>query len=278
MFELGLNIKYFNPRILYIFKKKYSHQNVGGLHSHENISLIYIISGECMYYINGNVYGVKKGDLIILNPEVIHGKDISVDDEVTEFHVGFTDLKLEYLPYGHLIGSEHKPVIAMEKYDSDFVKCFSDILLEQKKNDAGTQLILKTLVMKLIVLILRELNSESSHSKEKIIDIESYDKIEIVSGIVSYITDNYTQSISLDNISQNMYLSPVYISKIFKDEIGESPINYLIKTRLSKACELLEKGELKINEVAKNVGYNDAYHFSKLFKKYYGIPPSKYKA
>lgn len=75
-----------------------------------------------------------------------------------------------------------------------------------------------------------------------------------------------------------MYLSPVYISKIFKEETGESPINYLIKIRLEKARDILltsEGGSIK--SIANSVGYEDVYHFSKLFKKYYGISPLYYK-
>ena len=65
-----------------------------------------------------------------------------------------------------------------------------------------------------------------------------------------------------------------YISKLFREEVGDSPINYLIKVRLAKAKELIEESGLPIKAVAKKVGYDDAYHFSKLFKKYYGSPPS----
>ena len=74
-----------------------------------------------------------------------------------------------------------------------------------------------------------------------------------------------------------MYLSPAYISKIFKEETGESPINYLIKVRLSKAEDYLKESNFSIKEIAHAVGYEDAYHFSKLFKKYYGYPPSNIK-
>ena len=73
-----------------------------------------------------------------------------------------------------------------------------------------------------------------------------------------------------------MYLSPFYISKIFKSEMGESPIHYLIRVRMEKAKALLESGaSLSIGEIAEKVGYEDAYHFSKLFKKTYGVSPSK---
>lgn len=60
---------------------------------------------------------------------------------------------------------------------------------------------------------------------------------------------------------------PLYISKIFKSETGEAPIRHLINIRLQKALELLQKeGYTNIKEVAAAVGYDDAYHFSKLFK------------
>ena len=73
-----------------------------------------------------------------------------------------------------------------------------------------------------------------------------------------------------------MYLSPFYISRIFKSETGDTPIRYLIDIRLEHAKEILESGNYtSIQEVAAQVGYDDAYHFSKLFKKKYDVPPSK---
>ena len=83
----------------------------------------------------------------------------------------------------------------------------------------------------------------------------------------------------MDHIAENMYLSPFYISKLFKSETGDTPINYLISLRMEKAKELLDRNPaLSIQEVAAQVGYEDAYHFSKLFKKYYGLSPMYYKA
>ena len=73
-----------------------------------------------------------------------------------------------------------------------------------------------------------------------------------------------------------MYLSPFYVSKIFKSETGDAPIQHLIKIRLEKAKELLEQGKaLSVQEAAAMVGYDDAYHFSKLFKKRFGITPTQ---
>ncbi|WP_312729295.1 helix-turn-helix transcriptional regulator, partial [Enterococcus sp.] len=68
--------------------------------------------------------------------------------------------------------------------------------------------------------------------------------------------------------------SPTYLSKIFKEATGVSPINYLIEIRLKRAKDMLKNDNLTIKEVASAVGYQDAYHFSKSFKKLYGVSPS----
>ena len=109
-------------------------------------------------------------------------------------------------------------------------------------------------------------------------NFESYNKSYAVNRIINYLNENYDQKISLEQIAHNMFLSPVYISKIFKEETGESPINYLIKIRLEKAKDiLLNSVGGSIKSIANQVGYDDVYHFSKLFKKYYGISPLYYK-
>ena len=114
--------------------------------------------------------------------------------------------------------------------------------------------------------------------KTEVEQFETYNRSYAVRRIINYLNENYEQRISLEQIAHNMYLSPVYISKIFKEETGESPINYLIKIRLERAKELLQTTNSRsIKSIAKQVGYDDVYHFSKLFKKYYGISPLYYK-
>ncbi len=74
-----------------------------------------------------------------------------------------------------------------------------------------------------------------------------------------------------------MYLSPEYLSRIFKSEIGKSPYTFLIELRINKAKELLENTDTPIHIVALQVGYSDAYHFSKQFKRTTSFSPSEYR-
>ena len=110
-------------------------------------------------------------------------------------------------------------------------------------------------------------------------EFKSVNKKYVVQQIMHYMETHYKEKISLDQIAANMYLSSFYISKIFKSETGDTPINYLISLRMQKARELLDENpEQSIQAVAMAVGYEDAYHFSKLFKKYFGLSPLYYKA
>ena len=84
---------------------------------------------------------------------------------------------------------------------------------------------------------------------------------------------NRMTNIRIDEIAHDLNLNREYLSRCFKREMGLSIQEYLIRTRLNKACELLKKG-ISIQKVSNLVGYNDQFAFSKIFKKYMGISPS----
>ena len=284
MYDLGIHIENFNPRIYYTLKRKFDETHITRYHCHDFISLIYVLSGSCTYNINDTLYHVKKGDMMVYNPGVYHGKMMNPGDEIMELHTGIGNICMEGLPKDHLIHDDVCPVFSLPEQEQDFLKCCSDIFYEQEKSRPGCELMLKINVMKLIVLFLKaprkepeETEGTSGNSETACVQFESYDKAAIVSTLIFYLNENYMRQISLDSISKSIYMSPAYISKVFKEEMGESPINYLIKIRLAKARELLLEGRHSIKAIARTVGYDDVYHFSKLFKKYHDVSPSKVK-
>jgi len=277
MCDLKIDVDDFNPKMLYTFIEKFNNKSTITYHCHDFLSLIYILAGTCTYNIGGVPHKVKKGDLLVFNPHVYHGKILPLGSEIHEFQVGFENFHIKGLPPNHFLESQVSPIVNVVNYEKELLKCCSDTVLEQSKNQPAIELGLKAIGMRLLSILFNA-TFESSTLKEKgILNLENYDKSTIVNTVLEFINDNYMYNLSLDIISKNMYLSPVYISKIFKESTGDSPINYLIKLRLLKAKELLEKGDQSINKVSLAVGYPDVYHFSKLFKKYYGCPPSKLK-
>lgn len=92
-----------------------------------------------------------------------------------------------------------------------------------------------------------------------------------------YIGNNLDKGISLDDVSDYVFLSPVYLSRMFKQKTGENFIDYLIKVRMEKAMEILEDRKYKVFEVSKMVGYNSTKYFFKAFKQYTGYTPTEYR-
>ena len=107
----------------------------------------------------------------------------------------------------------------------------------------GRYIMLKSYLMQMLILLLREQSEPVKINTG--CSFESTSKKYVVDQIVNYFEDHYSEKISLDQIAENMYLSPFYISRIFKSETGDTPIRHLINIRLEKAKELLENGDRK---------------------------------
>lgn len=278
MDTLGLRAENFNPQILYIGESMHKDKVETKYHCHDYLELSFVISGSGTYRINDTFYKVKAGDLLPFNPNVYHSEYISDGEHLHEIHIGIKNLQFNNLPIDHIIAENYFTIVDFSSQGNDFLNCSEEIIKEQNNRKPGYDLVLKSLVMRLIVILIRKIGSFKEDDKDSLCTFESSEKANVVRTIISFMNENYMKDISLDKISKNMYLSPVYISKIFKEETGNSPINYLIKIRLEKATLLLKKNkEISIKEISKLVGYEDAYYFSKLFKKYYGFSPMQFK-
>lgn len=95
--------------------------------------------------------------------------------------------------------------------------------------------------------------------------------------VLDYIHQNFKENITLQEISDHFFYNPAYLSMLIKKELGKNFITYLNELKIDYACELLEKTELSINEVANMCGITNYFYFARLFKKIKNITPSEYK-
>ncbi len=94
---------------------------------------------------------------------------------------------------------------------------------------------------------------------------------------IKFMQQNLTNTLTLDNIAQSAHLSVSFFSKKFKKDTGYAPIEYFNHLRIQKACQLLHFSELRIAEVASEIGINDPFYFSRLFKQQMGVSPVSYR-
>lgn len=93
-----------------------------------------------------------------------------------------------------------------------------------------------------------------------------------------YIMDNYRDpELSVEKICRQLHMSPAYFSTMFKKETGQAYIAYLTQVRLDKAVELLNKTDDKTYVIAAEVGYQEQNYFSYVFKKRFGVSPTKFR-
>ena len=102
---------------------------------------------------------------------------------------------------------------------------------------------------------------------------------QVIAEAKMYIMENYDkEELSVDTVCKKLHLSTAYFSTLFKKEVGQTCIAYITDFRLKKAVELLNTTDDKTYMIANKVGYAEQNYFSYVFKKKYGVSPSKYRS
>lgn len=101
--------------------------------------------------------------------------------------------------------------------------------------------------------------------------------LQLVHKAAEYIQQNSERKLTIDEIAEYVYLSPCYLSRIFKQNLGCTLMEYLTKVRVEKAKVMLRNPKYNITQVAEESGFEDPGYFTRVFKKVEGITPSRYK-
>jgi len=99
----------------------------------------------------------------------------------------------------------------------------------------------------------------------------------IVDALMQFIHENLHEDLSLTKLAEKVNYSPAYLSRLFKQESGINPSDFILNARIEMAKELLIGGRLQVNQIAKRVGYASSHSFTRTFKNITGFSPQEYK-
>ena len=250
---------------------------------HEFYEMVYIKKGDAIFEISGSPVEIGPNDIIIIKPDQPH-KFIVKSESGCEFivlsfkfenkfdnHFSGVSLK-DFLNF--VSGKESGAFISLKvSQKNDIITLLNRILNEKENPEIGSEFLNYLLVLELFVLISRALKMEWENS----IKNKSPKVKELIHVSVNYIQKNFERDISLKDIAQYVFLSSSYFTRAFKEEIGISPINYLLKVRVERAKELLKDTGMKISDIALSVGFSNQQRFNDIFKKYAGATPLQYR-
>ncbi|MCX8130734.1 MAG: AraC family transcriptional regulator [Clostridia bacterium] len=250
---------------------------------HDFFEMVYIKKGDAVFEIAGKPAHIGPNDIIIIKPNQPH-KFIVKSEAGCEFivlnfkftnQVGgeISETSLEdFLNF--VSGKETGPFISLKvSQKNEIITLLNRILKEREGSDLGSEFLNYLLVMELFIFISRALKMEWESS----IKYKSPKLKELIEISAKFINNNFEREISLSDIAKFVFLSPSYFTRAFKEEMGISPINYLLKVRVGRAKELLKETDLKISDIALNVGFSNQQRFNEIFKKYSGYTPLQYR-
>jgi len=215
--------------------------------------------------------------------------------------------------YSHLLGMEKQLIDCIKLGDGSKVSQVLDDMLDPLYTDIkASSAYLQSICMEIICILSRlayEFNEDidtivTSHSrifdnillKENMYDLKNYilsillkvtehinkkykkKNEETIKKIMQIINEKYMEDLSIFGISEEVHLTPNYVSLIFRRETNITVTDYITGVRILKAKELLMTTDLQVQKIAEMVGYDNPHYFSTVFKKQTGIHPMKYRS
>ena len=272
------------PRGTVVFPLQYNFCNTVNpyydlpLHWHDEFEIIHILSGMYNMYYGDHEIKLSKGDICIIPGKIIHGdgqeksqclyESVVFDIDLIRQHsyspdMFITDILNDNLCLDTVISKDHKEI-------SSAIDKFFELI---KIKPEGYELIASGYLLILFGLIKKE----GLYKRRQILTNHKKARAEQLEAVLNIIRQNYSQNLTLEEMADYAGLSPKYFCRLFKDMTEHTPVEYLNWFRVSRACTMLRETNEKLSDIAFNCGFNDFSYFIKIFRRYKGMTPYKYR-
>ena len=242
------------------------------LHSHQDVAEIVLIldkPGICQ--IDGQIYPVQKGDLLMYNPGVLHDEAYS-GQQLPLLCCGISGIKRSGLSDNHLLPDTARPVLAAGENFPRLQMQMQMMFDESQKRSKYSSRICQDLFHALWYTLVEQIDAVCGESGRPIGQHEWLSE-----RVKEFVDSHLTESYTLEQMANEFQVSVSYLSHSFKRATGHSVMQYMTQRRIGEAQTLLVTTTQPIKQIAQRMGYTDLSYFTRVFTHNVGMSPRKYR-
>ena len=281
----NVNLNWFTRDEQFPFFIQYGgHDEDAPLHTHSDFTeLVIVLNGNATHIVNNEEAFIKKGHVFVINSGTSHGYKDPHDFKICNImykpemlnHAG-ADLKTSrgfqalfiLEPYFRNLQSFDSKLNISITSLNDVSSLIAVMIEEYQSQLQGYKTMLTARFIELVVYLSRQYENQENDINSNVMHLAT---------AVSYIEDRYLEPIALEDIAVQSNISVRHLNRIFKSHYNISPMAYLQRLRLEKACALLKQSNLSITEISFQCGYNDSNYLARQFKKTFGMSPKAFR-
>ncbi|MFA4944300.1 MAG: AraC family transcriptional regulator [Lentisphaeria bacterium] len=248
-------------------------------HRHDFTELVFVLGGTATHEIGNLKYGLKPGDFFLVNNKTMHAyKDCRslklINVIIRERVVDQMQSHLSRLGGFKVLSSLGRPGKPLpppnlsRENQEECLRIVNRIERETFESGAVSDKMKSALVTELLITVCRfaELKSEGTAAL--------YPNMEAA---LAFICAHYNEPIDIEKLCALAHMSKRSFRRHFEKATGHPPLQYILKARVLKACQLLRESEMPLSEVAGSCGFDDPGYFSRVFKKTTGLSPNAFR-
>lgn len=226
----------------------------------------YVTEGKGIFTINGKTYQLKKGDAFLMCP----GEQIYYEADKKNpwcyAWIGMQGVKVE--SYLKKTAFANSPIIHYSK-DDQLSLLYIKLQKAYSSDSRSRELLVNSVLYEILHFLINSVPNEKN-------DKDHNEKI-YLNKIISYCAINIDKQIKVSELAQYLGLDRSYLTRLFKSEMKISLKDYILKTKIDEANDLLKNTDLPINVISRSVGFDDPLYFSRIYKEKQKISPKNYR-
>lgn len=240
------------------------------LHAHAFWEIYYLLEGECVYFIDGRSYALRQGAFVFVGTNVLHRtlaeRHERILMELDPAALADFGMPLELLEQNASVAVQL--TAPQQRQVEALLRCITESLQEEAPHYAAR---VRLYALSLLCYVDEHVRSAPAVPR----DVSPRHRL--AEAVIRYLEAHYDQEVTLETVSQALYVSKYHLAHAFKEVTGCTLVEYLTAVRLQRARYLLASTRLHVADVASRAGFNSLSHFNRVFLRQTGMPPLRYR-